>query len=295
MHAWLLKVRQHMVIKLFLIYIGVFFTCSIVLVMVVKNLAQGFAVSAKQPVLRGGLSAIAASALAYLATLFSTHLFIIFWVLTSVFLLFGIIHVFFFHNKYFYSNNSNKVKVAIAEIVFIFALLFFIIVVFSSLQYFLKDTQFLFFPMLMSMLAFFIPVMVLYTFESAYHIPESIFPLWQYPLNNPIELPDEKANEKILVIAFEISKNTSAVSKTNFRAKGPETMKLCDLFYHFINDYNDFQTETPIQYSDNEFSPHSWGFRVKPKWYQPHRILDPELTIRENKIAENTVIICERI
>lgn len=284
-----------MVIKFFLIYIGVFFACSIAMVMVVKSFAQGFAVNAKKPVLQGGLSALGASGLAYLATLFTAHLFTIFWVLASIFLLFGIIHIAYFHKKYFYTNTKSRGKVIIAEVLFIFALLFFIIVVFSSLQYFLKDKSFLFFPMLMSMLAFFIPLTVLYTFEAAYDIPESQFPLWQYPLNNPIELPDEKANEKILVIAFELSKNSTVATKTNFRAKGPETMKLGDLIYHFINDYNDFQNETPIEYADNEYSPHKWGFRIKSKWYKRHRILNPELTIRENMIKENTVIICERI
>lgn len=284
-----------MVIKFFLIYIGVFFACSLAMVFVVKSFAHGFAVNAKRPVLQGGLSAFGASALAYLTTLITTHLFTVFWILAGVFLLFGIIHVAYFHKKYFYANNNNKGKVAFGEILFIFALLFFIIVVFSSLQYFLKDKSFLFFPMLMSMLAFFIPVTVYYTFEAAYNIPPGQFPLWQYPLHTTIDLPDEKAGEKILVIAFEFAKNSTVKTKTNFRAKGPETMKLGDLFYHFINDYNDFQNETPIEYTENEYNPHQWGFTIKPKWFQQHRVLNPELTVRENRILENSIIICERI
>ena len=114
-----------MVIKFFLIYIGVFFACSIAMVMVVKSFAQGFAVNAKKPVLQGGLSALGASGLAYLATLFTAHLFTIFWILVSIFLLFGIIHIAYFHKKYFYTNNKNSGKVIIAEVLFIFALLFF--------------------------------------------------------------------------------------------------------------------------------------------------------------------------
>lgn len=284
-----------MVLKFFLIYIGAFFVCSIAMVAVVKSFAQGFAVNAKKPVLQGGASALGASGLAYLTTLITDHLFTVFWVLAGIFLLFGIIHVLYFHKKYFYSNNNNRVKVVTGEILFIFALLFFIIVVFSSLQYFLKDKTFLFFPMLMSMLAFFIPVTVYYTFEAALNIPKSDFPKWQYPLHHAIDLPDEHAGEKILVIAFEFSKNSAVKAKTNFRAKGPETMKLGDLFYHFINDYNDFQNETPIEYTETEYNAQTWGFHLKPRWYQPHRILDPELTVRENKIMENSIIICERI
>ncbi|MEO6843523.1 MAG: TssN family type VI secretion system protein, partial [Ginsengibacter sp.] len=169
------------------------------------------------------------------------------------------------------------------------------IVVFSSLQYFINnDKSFLFYPMLMSMLAFFIPLATLHTFNAAYSIPSAEFAVWQYPVNNPIELPDESPGEKILVIAFEISKKKGDRIKTNFRAKGPETMKLCDLYYHFINDYNDSQSETPIVYAENDNSTYEWWFRRKKKWYQKNHIFDPELTIRENKIKENTVIICER-
>lgn len=284
-----------MVIKYFLIYIGVFFTCAIASVLVVKNFAQGFAMNGKKPVFQGSFSAVAASGAAYLSTLFTNHLFTIFWIFAGIFLLLGIIHVAFFHTKYFYTNKDNKGRVFLGEILFMFALIFFIIVVFSSLEYFLENKNFMFFPMLMSMLAFFIPLSVYHTFEAAYNIPESRFPLWQYPLNNPIELPDERPNEKILVIAFEICKKNTDVTKTNFRAKGPETMKLGDLYYHFINDYNEFQSETPIQYAQDEHSPQDWGFRVKTKWYQPQRIFDPELTLRENRITENSIIICERI
>jgi len=285
-----------MVIKFFLIYIGTFFICAIALVMIVKSFVQGFAASGSKPVLQGGGSGLLASVMAYLTTLITDHLFTIFWFLVGIFLLFGIIHVLFFHKKYFYNNSSNsKGQIVLGEVLFMFALLFFVIVVFSSLEYFLKTKAFLFFPMLMSMLAFFIPITFYYTFEAAYNIPASRFPSWQYPISNPIELPDERPNEKLLVIAFEICKKTSDKARTNFRAKGPETMKLGDLYYHFINDYNEFQSETPIQYSENEYSPFEWGFRTKPKWFQRNRILDPELTVRENKIRENSIIICERI
>ena len=56
-----------------------------------------------------------------------------------------------------------------------------------------------------------------------------------------------------------------------------------------------FYTFAPIKYADDEVIAHEWWFRVKPKWYQFQRILDPELSVRENKVKENTIIICERI
>jgi hypothetical protein len=69
---------------------------------------------------------------------------------------------------------------------------------------------------------------------------------------------------------------------------------LGELFYHFINDYNELQSETPIEYQINGVAT-EWWYHLKTKWYMPRRILDPHLTVRENGIKENSVIICERI
>lgn len=279
-----------MILRLFLMYIGVFFAGAMTFFFIAKGFADQFGGDTKKPLLLGGLSAIGASVLAYLATYFFTiHLFGIYWIFAGIFLLFGIIHVVWFHDRYFTYNDYNKGKIILGEIMYMLSILFFVIVVFSCLEYFFKNAKFLFLPTMLSMFAYFIPLAIYYTFDAAYKIPSPLFPVWEYP-SIPIELPDEKPNEKLLVIAFEISKKPSDKARTNFRAKGPETMKLGDLYYHFINDYNDAQSETPILYDGNE-----WLFRIKPKLFGSQRVFDPELTVRENKIRENTIIICERI
>lgn len=284
-----------MALKYFLVYIGVFLGGAVTLLMLAKSFAPGIAVNAKKPVLQGGLAAVITSGITYLTTLFTNHLFSVFWIFAGVFLLFGIVHMWLFHRKYFLPDETRAAKVTTGEIMFMLGLLFFVIVFFSSLMYFLKDKNFLFFPMAMSMLAFFIPLSVYHTFNAAFNIPESRFPVWEYPLNNPIDLPEEVPNEKILVVAFVVAKNATDKTMNNFRAKGPETMRLGDFFYHFINDYNEVQSETPIRYTENEYAPYTWAFRIRPRWYQRHRILNPEFTLRENNIRENSIIICERI
>ena len=72
-------------------------------------------------------------------------------------------------------------------------------------------------------------------------------------------------------------------------------MLLGDLYYHFLNDYNELHSETTIEFVDKYSIAQEWWFRAKPKWYQRNRILDPELSIKDNKIKEDTIIICERI
>jgi hypothetical protein len=285
-----------MAIKYFWIYIGCFFAGSIALLAAVNKFAGGFAGKGMKPALWGLLTSLLFGGLAFLSTLFSFDLFTTFWILAFTFLLFGLFHIFFFHTKYFYTLAQNRSRVIIGELLFSLALIFFSLVVFSVLIYFVGENKsFPFYPILTCMLAFFVPVSLYYTFEAAYDIPDPVFATWIYPLHEPIDLPDEKANEKLVVIAFEIAKKTDSPVKTNFRAKSPETMKLGDLYYHFINDYNEFHSETTIDFGNESNTSYEWWFRLKPKWYQPNCILDPELTIRENKIKENSVIICERI
>lgn len=285
-----------MALKFFFTYIGVFLALSVTLAVIVNKFASGFAAIGKKPYWYGMVSSSVASGAAYCSTLISDHLFLVFWFLAGIYFLFGVIHVALVHKKYFYTDNQDKTKVIIGEIMFGLSIIFFSIVVFSALQYFIVEKKsFLFYPVLMSTIAFFIPFLFLQTFEAAYAIPSALFKTWQYPVHQSIHLPEESPNEKILVIGFEIAKKTTDGKKTYFRAKAPEGMKLGDLYYHFMNDYNELQSETTIQYADDGYDPHQWWFRRKPKWYQAQRILDPDLSVRENKIKENTVIVCERI
>ena len=284
-----------MLLKYFWIYIGSFFACSIALMFMVKSFATNFGAAGKRPIMIGGFSAAAISGGGVLTYYISDHLFTVFWILCGLFILFGVIHVSFFHKKYFYANKNDRKKIRIGEIMFGLSLIMFSVVAFSSLQYFLVDKTYLFYPMLISMLCFFIPVLVVYSFESAYNIPLPVFATWQYPIHAPIDLPDERVNEKLVVIAFMIAKGSNDKIKTNFRAKGPENMMLGELYYHFLNDYNELHSETTIDYADEDMNAQEWWFRVKPKWYQRNRILDPELSMRDNRIKEDTIIICERI
>jgi len=284
-----------MAIKYFWIYIGSFFAGAFVLFASVQKFAKAFAGKGLKPVLYGILAATVFGGLSFLSTLAPFNEYIIFWLAALVFLAFGIFHILVFHEKYFYPEPHNPNGAVIGELLFSFALLFFCVVVFSALIYFvIGNKSYPFYPMLTSMLAFFVPVSLFYTFQAAYRIPNPVFASWIYPIHEQIELPDERPNEKLVVIAFEIAKKASSELKTNFRAKGPETMKLGDLYYHFINDYNELHSETTIDYADEQHESYEWWFRIKPRWYQPNRILDPELTVRENKIKENSVIICER-
>lgn len=284
-----------MALPTFLIFIGTLLGCAIVLAVVVKTLAEGFAVGGKRPLLYGCVSAILASVVAYLVSLISNNPFEVFWFLGGVFLLSGTLHILFVHNRYFFAHKHNSTKVLIAEVVFGLSLILFAIVVFSALQYLLKkDKDFLFYPVVVSTLLFFVPLLVFHSFQAAYSIPEAVFPTWQYPLHKPIVPPKIDPNKGTLVVRFEVAKRAIDSEKTYFRVKAQETWTLGDLFYHFVNEHNDPPNENTIECASNEGDPYEWWFYQKQKWYRLQKILNPEFTIRENGIQENTVIICER-
>ena len=283
-------------LKLFFTYIGSLLAISIALTLLVKKLSDGYASQGKKPIFYGTFSSIIASLVAFLAVFVSENLFTVFWIFAVIYMLFGIIHVNMVHKKYFTPSSGKNVKVFFGELFFAISIMLFTIVVFSTLQYFVsRDKDFIFYPMMMSTLAFFIPILFVHTFEAAYNIPPAEFVTWEYPLHNEIPLPPDDPNEKLLVIGFEIAKKAADRKRTFFRAKAPEGIKLGELYYHFLNDYNELQSETTIEYAEGGSIPHEWWFRIKPKWYQLNRILDPRLSFRANGLKENSVIICERI
>lgn len=283
-----------MALKFFLLYAGVFLGSWIIIIPLIKQFSSSFKNLGKRPLFFSLISSVIASGVAFGATYLSNNQFTIFWILSAIFLVFGLLTVWLIHKKYFRARADNRNKQLFAEILFGFAILFLCVAAFSSLQYFLKDKNFMFFPMLLCMLFYFIPLLLLHTFDAAYEIPPPQYPTWQYPIHNPIDVPDEKENERLYVIGFEIGKKATDVNRTYFRAKAPEDMLLGDLFYHFTNDYNELQPETPIEYRNKDLV-QEWMFRTKPKWYNFSKLLDPTLTVRHNKIKENTIIICERV
>jgi hypothetical protein len=284
-----------MAIQYFLEFIGSLLACSIVLAVVVKNLAEGIAVSGKKPFLFGYGSAILTSLVAYLVSYISENPFEVFWFFGGIFFLFGIIHMLLIHKRFFYAQKYNSNQVLIAEVLFGLAVILFTIVVFSALQYFFKDHNFLFYPIVVSALLFLVPLLIFHTFQAAYDIPPARFPTWKYPLLEPVKLVEIDGGGRELIIGFEVAENAMDREKTYFRVRAPETWQLSTLFYRFLNEYNDPENKTTIEYMDKEDEPYEWWFYKKRKWYQTQRILNPEFSIRESGIKENTVIVCERL
>lgn len=284
-----------MALNYFLIFIGVLFSGSILLWMLIKSFAAAFAAQGKKPLIYGIISGLITGLAAFGVTYVTEDAFTVFWGLAAIFLIYGIVHMALMHAKFYKTREDTFWKLFTGELLFGICVVCIALLVFSALEYFVKDRGFLFYPVLMSALFFFVPLLFYHAYKATLAIPHAVFPTWQYPLGHSIDPPDESEGERLLVIGFEIAKKQTDGRKTYFRARAPEGIKLGELFYHFINDYNELQSETPIQYIDHTNQAYDWWFRLKPKWYQGQSILDPAETMKANRIRENAVIICERI
>ena len=74
------------------------------------------------------------------------------------------------------------------------------------MQYFIKDKEFMYYPMLLSSLIFLLPYLLHKTFEKAIAIPQKMYQKWYYPIDNPLDDPDDDDMRDLIVIGFEMEK-----------------------------------------------------------------------------------------
>lgn len=147
-----------------------------------------------------------------------------------------------------------------------------------------------------SLLFFILPYFIYHTYQLSIAIPPKIYKQWYYPVRSQEPALDEAKLKNMLVISFEFQKQMSDRYFTNFRAKAPVDMEFGQLFYYFINDYNDRHESGSIRYSDTQGDLHGWIFYRKPKWYHlSTKYIDTDKTVFINNIRENDVIICNRV
>jgi len=81
---------------------------------------------------------------------------------------------------------------------------------------------------------------------------------------------------------------------SGFRANAPGGLLLGRLFYYFIFDYNARYHDHPILIAEDVNSNFKWSFFTTRSVFSGRTHLDPELTVAENSIKENSSRTCER-
>lgn len=145
-----------------------------------------------------------------------------------------------------------------------------------------------------SAILFSLPFFFVKAFQRYRQIPPKVYKKWYYPLNHKMPDLDLLDLTKILVIQFEFSKLPDETNYTNFKAKAPVEMPFGELFFIFINDYNEQNPNSPVHYADAQVQPFGWVFYRKTSWWQSRRYFDPDVSFKENQVADNDIIVCER-
>jgi hypothetical protein len=209
-----------------------------------------------------------------------------------LFLLYGGVHIYMMHKK---MDWGKEKQTFLPDLIFTFIILLAGAICFM-LAYRWLNREGLEISMMFSALFFIIPLFVWHTFLSALAIPPKVLNQWYYPVHEPMEDPEESKLKNMLLISFEFQKNGQESFFTNFRAKAPVDMELGELFYYFINDYNERHPQGHIHFSNGTGKPYGWMFYKKPKWYTiMTTYMDSDKTIYLNRIRENDVIVCSRI
>ncbi len=143
-----------------------------------------------------------------------------------------------------------------------------------------------------------IPFVIPYVCGWAYRfylaIPAAEYKRWYYPVGKPMPDLDLIDLSKILVIQFEFPKRLADANPTNFKAKAPLQMTLGELFLIFLNDYNEQNAVSSIQFLNEKDLPLGWHFYHKKGRFAARKYFDPDLSFQQNNIADNLIIVAER-
>ena len=277
-----------------LLYLGIgLVSFSAIIGVFAKKIRNSFKPFSKRAIwyLLVSVAVFALTGLFIAARFFSSYngYFIFFQVL---FLLYGALHIHMMHRK---MDWGKEKQTFVPDLIFTFLILLAGSICFM-LAYRWLNREGLEISMMFSALFFIIPLFVWHTFLYALAIPPKVLNQWYYPVHEPMEDPEESKLKNMLLISFEFQKNGQESYFTNFRAKAPVDMELGELFYYFINDYNERHPQGQIHFSNGTGKPYGWMFYKKPKWYTiMTTYMDSEKTIYLNRIRENDVIVCSRI
>lgn len=207
------------------------------------------------------------------------------------FLLMGSAHVYYMqhHIKWTVTGKTFLPEILFTALVCVVGCMGFLVV------YRLVGDRGLEYHMLAASFFFIIPFFFYNSFLKAISIPPKIVKEWFYPMADEPADPEESKLKNLLVISFEFRKKIHDVTITNFRSKAPVDMNFGELFYYFINDYNERHPENKVEYLNEAGEPNGWIFFKKPGWNTLlTNYIDAEKTIFNNRIRENDVIVCTR-
>lgn len=201
----------------------------------------------------------------------------------------GILHA-YIYRVYFKKFDEESIWL---ELLFNISIILFCTIPFIIVYTLLKGNLYVY-VMASGLLPFLVPQLIYKTFSYAVAIPTKIYSTWQFPSENKYPNPTEDEYRDMLLITFVFPKSVNSNVRTVFRAKTPFRMDFGRLFFHFVNDYNNKNSDAPIELLDENGELQHWVFYLKPEWYSVSKFIDPKYPMYVNKVEENSVVYCQR-
>jgi hypothetical protein len=142
---------------------------------------------------------------------------------------------------------------------------------------------------------FLIPFLFLQAWYYLDLIPVREYKMWFYPMDQEMPDLDFVDLSQIEVIQFVFKKRTLDPSATNFTSKAPLEMPLAQLFFIFINDYNEKNSLQTIEFASDKGLPYGWLFYRKVRWPRRRHFHDPDQSFRQNAVRPGEWIYAERV
>ncbi len=215
----------------------------------------------------------------------------VFIILQMLFFVFGIVH-FIFLNKYIASESSGTF---LHEAIFTIYIAILGVFAYQIVYFFTPQFEYsLLFTA--AQIMFIIPFLVIKSAEQAVLIPEKIYTKWYFPTNEiDFEIPEEQLEDKnIILIEIQVNRGVESSDMIPIRGRAPLKMELGLYFALAITEYNDTNPGKQIKIFDDTDTVFGWNFYFKPKFFSSQEFIDPLVSIRENGIRENDVVIAER-
>jgi hypothetical protein len=146
-----------------------------------------------------------------------------------------------------------------------------------------------------SVLSFPIPLIFYWTYNAFIRIPPEIYTVWQYQRGAGEIGVDGVDFDRLMILEIECFCHPGDGQRMRVKAKAPPDMKFGQWFKKFIDDYNRKFPERPIAYLNNGEMSYGWIFYCKRSLFHWRRLVDPELTILENRIQEHVTIVSKRV
>lgn len=224
-----------------------------------------------------------------LAFICESNLSLYFIISEILFLIIGIVHVPVMYSIFPWGGKYNFQS----ELLFSLLVMMLMYIGFT-VTFFILNRNFAF-VFSSTVLSFILPLFIHWAFNYGASIPPKEYKKWVYP-DKPIVTDMENMDlSNFAVITFIFSKKFGDKTQSNFQSKAPYQIRLGDLFYFFVEEWNYKNPGNTIEYLSAENQVFGWYFYTKKSWWRPKKYLDADITVKENKIALNAIIITERV